>query len=89
MSVFLFMSASSAAIGEAFVCQWQFLLIHGPHLTRFFCCDLALSEDPLLVWNYGTMGIIAGVAGILFWISVRRLDAQEDALNNLDAGHVD
>ena len=45
---------------------------------------LALSADPLLVWNYGTMGVIAGVAGVLFWISVRKLDAQEDVLNNLD-----
>jgi len=68
MSVFLFTSAFSAVIGEAFV---------------------SLSEDPFLVWNYGTMGVIACVAGILFWISVRRLDAQEDALNNLDEGHVD
>jgi POT family proton-dependent oligopeptide transporter len=53
------------------------------------CVIVALSEDPLLVWNYGTMGVIAGAAGILFWISVRRLDAQEDTLNNLDEGHVD
>ena len=50
---------------------------------------LALSADPLLVWNYGTMGVIAGVAGVLFWLSVRKLDAQEDMLNNLDEGHVD
>jgi POT family proton-dependent oligopeptide transporter len=50
---------------------------------------VALSEDPFLVWNYGTNGVIAVVAGILFWISVRKLDAQEDVLNNLDEGHVD
>jgi POT family proton-dependent oligopeptide transporter len=42
-----------------------------------------------LVWNYGSNGVIACVAGILFWISVRKLDAQEDALNSLDEGHVD
>jgi proton-dependent oligopeptide transporter, POT family len=50
---------------------------------------VALSADPLLVWNYGVMAAIAGIAGILFWISVRKLDAQEDVLNNLDEGHVD
>ncbi|KAJ8082330.1 hypothetical protein PM082_008183 [Marasmius tenuissimus] len=42
-----------------------------------------LSTDPLLVWNYGVMGVLAGVAGILFWFSVSNLDKQEDYLNNL------
>ncbi|KAK1233745.1 hypothetical protein PQX77_003092 [Marasmius sp. AFHP31] len=42
-----------------------------------------LSADPLLVWNYGVMGVLAGVAGILFWFSVSNLDKQEDYLNNL------
>ena len=32
--------------------------------------------------------MLAGVAGVLFWLSVRQLDAQEDELNNLDEGHV-
>ena len=67
MAVFLFMTAFSSAIGEAFV---------------------SLSADPLLVWNYGTMGVLAGVAGILFWFSVRKLDAREDELNRLKEGHV-
>jgi len=67
MSVFLFMSALSAAIGEAFV---------------------SLSADPLLVWNYGTMGVAAGIAGVLFWLSVMKLDGQEDELNRLKEGHV-
>jgi len=49
---------------------------------------VALSADPLLVWNYGTMAVLAGVAGILFWISVRKLDAREDELNRLNEGHV-
>ena len=35
------------------------------------------------------MGVLAGVAGLLFWLSVRHLDAQEDILNNLSEGHVD
>ncbi|RDB16581.1 putative peptide transporter ptr2 [Hypsizygus marmoreus] len=67
MSVFLFMSAISSALGEAFV---------------------SLSTDPLLVWNYGVMGVLAGLTGIVFWFSVRKLDAKEDALNDLSEGHV-
>ncbi|KAJ7098210.1 POT family-domain-containing protein [Mycena crocata] len=67
MSVFLFSSAISAALGEAFV---------------------TLSLDPLLVWNYGSMAVIAFIAGCIFWITVRKIDAQEDELNNLAEGHV-
>jgi len=66
MSIFLFMSALSAALGEAFV---------------------SLSSDPLLVWNYATVAILAFVATIAFWISFRKLDKDEDALNNLSEGH--
>ena len=32
------------------------------------------------------MAVLAGVSGIFFWIHVRKLDAQEDELNNLDEG---
>ncbi|KAG5638605.1 hypothetical protein H0H81_011495 [Sphagnurus paluster] len=64
MAVFLFTSAISSALGEAFV---------------------SLSIDPLLVWNYGVMGVLAGVTGIAFWFYVRQLDAQEDQLNNMGA----
>jgi len=67
MAVFLFMSAISSALGEAFV---------------------SLSADPLLVWNYGVMAVLAAVAGLLFWFSVRYLDTKEDELNNLQEGHV-
>jgi proton-dependent oligopeptide transporter, POT family len=67
MAVFLFMSAISSAIGEAFV---------------------SLSTDPLLVWNYGVMGVLAFVSGIIFWFQYRHLDQQEDELNMIDAGHV-
>jgi proton-dependent oligopeptide transporter, POT family len=49
----------------------------------------ALSTDPLLVWNYGAMGCIAGIGGIVFWWSFRKLDAEEDKLNNLVTGHLD
>jgi len=47
-----------------------------------------ISADPLLVWNYGVMGCIAGIGGIFFWLSFRKLDADEDTLNNLATGHL-
>ncbi|KAI1798166.1 oligopeptide transporter [Ganoderma leucocontextum] len=68
MSVFLFMSAISSALGEAFV---------------------SISADPLLVWNYGSMGVLAFIAGVIFWIQFRHLDAVEEELNHLDDGHFD
>jgi POT family proton-dependent oligopeptide transporter len=34
------------------------------------------------------MAVIAAVAGFLFWISVWKIDRDEDKLNNLSAGHV-
>ena len=49
---------------------------------------VALSADPLLVWNYGVMGVLALMAGAIFWWSVTDLDAKEDELNNLATGHV-
>jgi proton-dependent oligopeptide transporter, POT family len=49
---------------------------------------IALSTDPLLVWNYGTFATISFVAGIVFWFTHRKLDAEEDALNQLPTGHV-
>jgi POT family proton-dependent oligopeptide transporter len=89
MSVFLFMTAISSALGEAFVCKSHAYRIFFHRLTFsiFFCS--ALSADPLLVWNYGSMGVLAAIAGILFWLSVRKLDAQEDRLNQLAEGHLD
>lgn len=51
-------------------------------------CYTALSADPLLVWNYGVMGVLALVSGFLFWWSVSDLDAREDELNNLAVGHL-
>ncbi|KAJ8082342.1 hypothetical protein PM082_008197 [Marasmius tenuissimus] len=50
---------------------------------------VALAEDPLLVWNYGSMAVLAAIAGTLFWISVRKLDAKEDELNEMQGGHID
>jgi len=65
MAVFLFATAVSSAIGEAFV---------------------ALSSDPLLVWNYASMGVLAFIAGGLFWFTFQDLDAMEDELNQIPAG---
>lgn len=62
MSVNLFMSAFSAAVGQAFT---------------------PLSEDPLLIWNYAAIAIIAFIGGIAFWLCFRYLDAEEDKLNSL------
>lgn len=47
-----------------------------------------LSDDPLLVWNYAVVAIIAFVVGIAFWFSHRGLDAQDDQLNRLPIGKI-
>jgi len=67
MSVFLFQSALSAALGEAFV---------------------SLSADPLLVWNYGAMGVLSAIGGTCFWFQYRSLDKEEDHLNMLPTGNL-
>ncbi|KAL4961876.1 putative MFS peptide transporter [Aspergillus stella-maris] len=42
-----------------------------------------LANDPLLVWNYAVVAILAFVGGIGFWLSNYKLDRQEDELNTL------
>lgn len=49
--------------------------------------NLAVSIDPLLVWNYGTMAVLSGIGGVLFWFSFRRLDAEDAALDNIGESH--
>ncbi|KAJ7134113.1 POT family-domain-containing protein [Mycena filopes] len=49
---------------------------------------VSLSTDPLLVWNYGSMGVIAFVASFLVWFHVRHLDQAEAELNEIPEGHV-
>ncbi|KDQ52829.1 hypothetical protein JAAARDRAFT_72843 [Jaapia argillacea MUCL 33604] len=49
---------------------------------------VSLYANPLLVWNYAVRGVLAGVAGVLFWLSFRHLDKEEDLLNNLHTGHL-
>lgn len=48
----------------------------------------SLSADPLLVWNYAVVAILAAVGGCLFWLQFRGLDSEEDALNELPEGTV-
>jgi proton-dependent oligopeptide transporter, POT family len=43
----------------------------------------ALSEDPLLVWNYGSVAVVAALGGLGFWMTFRKADRDEDKLNNL------
>ncbi|KAF2639172.1 peptide transporter PTR2-A [Massarina eburnea CBS 473.64] len=47
-----------------------------------------LTEDPKLVWNYGSVAIIAFVTGILFHFAYRSMDKNEDKLNLLPTGHI-
>lgn len=44
---------------------------------------VSLAEDPLLVWNYGVVAILAAVGGTLFWFHQRPTDKKEDILNML------
>ena len=40
-----------------------------------------LSADPLLVWNYVVVAVLASAGGIGFWFTWRGLDKREDELN--------
>nr|POE83361.1 putative peptide transporter ptr2 [Quercus suber] len=40
-----------------------------------------LATDPLLIWNYGLVAVLAFVGGVGFWFTWRKLDAREDELN--------
>ena len=84
MAAFLFTTTVSAAIGEAFVGKSVVAdvlesLMNDTNST-------ALASDPLLVWNYGSMGVLALVAGMTFWLTFRDLDAREDELNEIPQG---
>ena len=46
---------------------------------------VSLSADPLLVWNYGLVAVLAGIGGVAFWFNFRKLDSEEDRLNMLQA----
>ncbi|KAL8286135.1 hypothetical protein RQP46_004623 [Phenoliferia psychrophenolica] len=40
-----------------------------------------LATDPLVVWNYGVMGVLAFIGGVAFFFTFRNLDRAEDSLN--------
>ncbi|KAJ5040643.1 uncharacterized protein L3040_006292 [Drepanopeziza brunnea f. sp. 'multigermtubi'] len=42
-----------------------------------------MSADPLLVWNYGTVSVLALVGAILFYLTNRRIEEREDKMNML------
>jgi POT family proton-dependent oligopeptide transporter len=44
-----------------------------------------LSDDPLLVWNYTVVAVIAFVGGVAFWFNFKHLDSEEDKWNMLKA----
>jgi POT family proton-dependent oligopeptide transporter len=44
---------------------------------------VGLSEDPLLVWNYGSVAVVAMIGAVGFWFTFRKADKEEDKLNNL------
>jgi proton-dependent oligopeptide transporter, POT family len=46
---------------------------------------VALSADPLLVWNYGVVAVLAAIGGVCFWLNFKKLDGEEDRLNMLQA----
>lgn len=48
---------------------------------------VSLAEDPLLVWNYGVVAVLAFAGGCLFWWDNRKIDREEDKLNMLPNAH--
>lgn len=44
-----------------------------------------LSADPLLIWNYGLVAVLAALGGVGFWFTWRDLDAREDELNMIQS----
>ena len=46
---------------------------------------VALSEDPLLVWNYGSVAVVAFAGGVGFYFTFRKADKQEHQLNAMQA----
>lgn len=46
---------------------------------------VGLSEDPLLVWNYGSVAVVAFAGGVGFYFTFRKADKQEHQLNALAA----
>lgn len=49
---------------------------------------VTLAEDPLLVWNYGVVAVLACLGGVGFWFTFRKLDRDEDKMNMLQTGNI-
>ncbi|KAK5993344.1 putative peptide transporter ptr2 [Cladobotryum mycophilum] len=49
---------------------------------------VGLATDPLLIWNYAVVAILAFIAGTCFFFQFRGLDTHEDDLNELPEGFV-
>jgi len=84
ISVFFFTSAFATALNEALSCEISvdtyfvmLCLVASPALT-----------DPFLVRKYGAMGVLSFITSALFWWTMKDLDADEDELNNMPAGHL-
>jgi POT family proton-dependent oligopeptide transporter len=58
-------------------------LVMGVNLlqTAFSAALGPLSADPLLVWNYVVVAVLASAGGVGFWFTWRGLDKREDELN--------
>ncbi|KAL4893629.1 POT family-domain-containing protein [Aspergillus ambiguus] len=50
---------------------------------------VGLSNDPLLVWNYAVVAILAFIGGAGFWLTNYKLDHREDELNQLPESRYD
>ena len=59
---------------------WHFMSAFSSAIGQAFT---SVSEDPLLVWNYGIVSVLAFIGGILFWFHQRPTDKREDSLNML------
>jgi POT family proton-dependent oligopeptide transporter len=54
-------------------------------IAAAICIGLSpVSEDPKLVWMYGSLAIVGFVAGCLFYICFRKSDLDEPIIPGLD-----
>lgn len=53
------------------------------------CSPLDLLKPPPRCADYGSMAVLALIGGVAFFFTFRKLDADEDRLNDLKQGQVD
>jgi POT family proton-dependent oligopeptide transporter len=51
--------------------------------SALFQVLVSLADDPLLVWNYGAVAVLAAIGSIVFWLNNRNIDKEEDKMNML------